>query len=192
MNDDFDSTAAVRKRPGMYVGPFGGGADPIGMVQNAVGHAINQVLAGNATKVSVFLNADGSCTVFDDGPGLPTAFERRYGKSVAEQVMTSLHSGALYVPDGCPTDSLCIVNALSSSLTVVIWQNGKKHRMSFRSGEPVTPLSIVGDAAGRHGTELTFFADPSIFGDETFDRVRLSTTLQRLAKQHKVQIDFAG
>ncbi len=183
---------SIRKRPGMYVGPFEDGADPIGMVENAVGHAINEVLAGHATKVSVVLNADGSCTVFDDGHGLPTAIESRYGTSGAEQIMTNLHAGPFHLPSPCLTDSLCIVNALSSSLTLVIWQNGKEHQMRFRLGEPEAPLSVVGDAAGRHGTKLTFTADASIFRGEGFDRARLSARLQKLAAQYDVQIDFAG
>ncbi len=178
---------AVRKRPAMFIGSTGiEGLHHL--VYEVVDNSVDESLAGFCKNIEVIIHLDGSCTVIDDGRGIPTGPhpsdpERR---SATEIALTELHAGGKFeskayrISGGLHGVGVSVVNALSEWLDVEIKQNGTVYQQHYERGCPTGPLSVVGKTKGR-GTKITFKPDSEIFEILDFSYDILSQRLRELA-----------
>ena len=186
---------AVRKRPGMYIGS----TDIRGLhhlIYEVVDNSIDEAMAGFCTDISITINADSSVTVSDNGRGIPTGINHKYGKSAVELVATVLLAGGKFdrksykVSGGLHGVGLSVVNALSEYLETTVKREGHIHVMKCERGEVVLPLKVIGETS-ETGTQQHFRPDPDIFDTLDFDSEILANHFQDLAYLNRgVKITF--
>ena len=179
----------VRKRPGMYIGS----TDEHGLhhlVVEIVDNSVDEALAGYCDKIVIDINKDGSCSVKDNGRGIPTGIHKTEKISAVEVVLTKLHAGGKFgnggykVSGGLHGVGLSVVNALSEWLVVEIHQNGKKYLQNYNRGIPQRSLQEVGTAEDT-GTKIIFMPDNEIFETTVFVYDSLRTRLREVAYLNK-------
>jgi DNA gyrase subunit B len=192
-----EGLAAIRKRPGMYVGGVGLSALHH-LVYECVDNSIDEVMAGHASGITVRLGVDGSCTVIDDGRGMPVDPMKHEnptidGRPAVEVIMTEVHAGGKFdgnvykVSGGLHGVGVKCVNALSQWTEVEVVKNAKVYLITFARGEIVKPLHVVvedndsKEAAAKSGTKISFLPDPEIFPDTEFRYETLQHRLRELA-----------
>ena len=185
-----DGLEHIRKRPGMYISS----TDEKGLhhlVSEVVDNSIDEALAGYCDRVDVTINADGSCTVVDNGRGIPTAIHPKEGISTVEVVFTKVNAGGKFggdsgykVSSGLHGVGVKAVNALSEWLEVEVSQNGHVYKQVYNRGVAQRPLAIIGDTE-KTGTKVTFFPDAEIFETVVFKYDTLKARLKELAFLNK-------
>ena len=185
-----DGLEHIRKRPGMYISS----TDAKGLhhlVHEVVDNSIDEALAGYCTHIEVWLNADGSCTVQDNGRGIPTDIHPKEGISTLEVVFTKVNAGGKFggdsgykVSSGLHGVGVKAVNALSEWLEAEVYQNGRVYKQVYNRGVPQRSVSVVGDT-DITGTKVTFMPDDEIFETTTFSFDSLKGRLRELAYLNK-------
>ena len=178
---------AVRRRPGMYIGSTSiRGLHHL--VYEIVDNSVDEALAGVCDHIVVILNPDGSCTVIDNGRGIPIGIHEKAGIPAVEVVFTILHAGGKFggggykVSGGLHGVGASVVNALSDWLEVEITLDGHIHKQRYERGKVVEKLHVIGDCdPALHGTKVTFHPDHEIFEETYFDYDTLSDRMQEMA-----------
>jgi DNA gyrase subunit B len=192
--DNYDSSKiqklegleGVRKRPDMYIGD----TNERGLhhcVFEIVDNSIDEALAGHCSEIKVNIHGDGSCTVQDNGRGIPVDIHPKHNIPALELVLTNLHAGgkfgkgAYQVSGGLHGVGAKCVNAVSEWFIAEVRKNGKVHQMRFSRGKTTQELKIIGETASS-GTKITFFPDDQIFTEtKEFKFELLAKRLRELA-----------
>ncbi|HEX3424403.1 MAG TPA: DNA topoisomerase IV subunit B [Sphingomicrobium sp.] len=179
-SDNYDASAIevleglepVRRRPGMYIG----GTDARALhhlAAEVIDNAMDEAVAGFASRIEVTLEIGNRLTVSDNGRGIPVEEHPKYpGKSALEVIMTTLHSGGKFEGKAYSTSGglhgvgVSVVNALSTETTIEVAREKILYRQAFSRGQPTSKLIEVGAAPNRRGTTVSFMPDPEIFGAE--------------------------
>jgi DNA gyrase subunit B len=190
-----EGLTAVRKRPAMYIGS----TDSRGLhhlINEVVDNSIDEALRGACNRIEVILGKDGTCTVTDNGGGIPVEEHPRYHRPTLEIVMTVLHAGSKFdrqtykVSGGLHGVGVHVVNALSRFVEVRVKRQGQEYFQRFERGVPVAPLKVLGPAEGT-GTSVRFLPDEEIFETVSFDRGIVEHRLRELAFLNpQVTIEF--
>ena len=175
----------IRKRPGMYIAS----TDERGLhhlVKEIVDNSVDEALAGYCDTITVTIEEDGSCSVRDNGRGIPTGIHEKEGVSTVEVVMTKPNAGGKFggggymVSSGLHGVGLKAVNALSEYASVDVYQNGKHYRQEYDRGVPRSRLFVVGDTT-ETGTRITFKPDYEIFETTVFNYNTIKSILRDFA-----------
>ncbi len=187
--DKLEGLAGVRQRPGMYIGP----TDERGLhhcVFEVLDNSIDEHLAGHCTRIEVTLHVDGSCSIRDNGRGIPVDIHPKFGIPAIELVLTNLHAGGKFgqgaykFSGGLHGVGAKCVNALSDWFKVEVSRDGQVYHMAFERGQTTSKLSVIGDLTNKKqtGTLITFLPDPTIFNITTeFQFPKLAARLRELA-----------
>src|SRR4051812_10025699 len=162
----------VRRRPGMYVG----GTDERALhhlAAEVLDNAMDEAVAGHATRIEVTLDIGNRLTIVDNGRGMPVDPHPKFpDKSALEVIMSMLHSGGKFegkayaTAGGLHGVGVSVVNALSSETTVEVARNRELYRQRFSRGITLGPLESLGGTPNRRGTSVSFVPDDQIFGPE--------------------------
>ena len=179
---------AVRKRPGMYIGTTAS-RGLHHLVYEIVDNSVDEALAGYCNTITVTLNNDNSCTVTDNGRGIPVGINHKAGLPAVEVVFTILHAGGKFggggykVSGGLHGVGASVVNALSEWLEVEIKSGGKIYKQRYERGKKSYDLKVIGDCNKEEtGTKVTFLPDKEIFTETTiFDFDILKVRLREMA-----------
>ena len=181
----------VRTRPAMYIGSTGvGGLHHL--IYEVLDNSVDEALAGYCNQIEVRLHRDGSCTVIDNGRGIPIDIhpDDPEGRTALEIVLTELHAGGKFeskaykVSGGLHGVGLSVVNALSEWLEVEVKRDGKVVRQRYVRGIPVTRVEIIGETEDS-GTEIKFMPDPEIFETTEFIKEMLIERFRELSYLNK-------
>lgn len=187
--DKLEGLAGVRQRPGMYIGP----TDERGLhhcVFEVLDNSIDEHLAGYCTRIDIVIHADGSCSIRDNGRGIPVDIHPKFKIPALELVLTNLHAGGKFgqgaykYSGGLHGVGAKCVNALSDWFKVEVTRDGKVYHMAFERGVTMQKLTVAGEVKNKNqtGTLITFLPDPTIFTITTeFQFAKLSARLRELA-----------
>lgn len=185
-----DGLEHIRKRPGMYISSTDAKGCTISCTRWWT-NSIDEALAGYCTHIEVVLNADGSCTVSDNGRGIPTDIHPKEGISTLEVVFTKVNAGGKFggdsgykVSSGLHGVGVNAVNALSEWLEAEVFQNGHVYKQVYNRGVPQRSVAVVGDS-DKTGTRVTFMPDDEIFETTVFSYDALKGRLRELAYLNK-------
>ena len=176
---------AVRKRPAMYIGDVSE-KGLHHLINETVDNCIDEAMAGYCTDIEVTLNTDGSCTVEDNGRGIPVDEHKKLHKSALEVVMTVLHAGGKFdknsykVSGGLHGVGVSCVNALSYHMLSQVFRDGHIYQQEYEKGHPLYPVKVVGETTKR-GTRQQFWPDPTIFSATTFQWDVVARRMRELA-----------